>query len=68
MSLRNNLISGGERKDVDAAVKLMVRGNAVLPDSPRSKDTYLNQAHPSVTSSCCVHQFVRSLTKFDFDK
>ena len=65
MSLRNNLISGGEGKDVAHAAKLMVRGNAVLPDSPRSKDTYLSQARPSVTSSCCVHQFVRSQNEFD---
>ena len=66
MSLRNNLISGGEVSDVAHAAKLMVRGNAVLPDSPRSKDTYLSQAHPSVTWLRCVHQFVRSHTKFGF--
>ena len=56
MSLRNNLIGGGEGKDVADAVKLMVTDNAVLSDSSRSKDTYMNQAHPTVTSSCCVHQ------------
>jgi hypothetical protein len=71
MSLRNNLISGGEGKDVADAAKLRVIDNAVLSDSSRSKDTHMNQAHPSVTSLRCVnhvHQFVRSLTKFDFDK
>ena len=66
MSLHNNLISGGEGKDVADAAKLMVTDSAVLPDSPRSKDTYMNQAHPSVTWLRCVHQFVRSLTKFGF--
>ena len=72
MSLRNNLISGGEGKDVADAAKLMVTDNAVLSDSPRSKDTHMNQAHPSVTWLRCVHQFdsrfsqfVRSQMKFD---
>ena len=64
MSLRNNLISGGEGKDVADAAKLMATDNAVLPDSPRSKDTYLNQAHPSATSVRCVHQFVSSVNSF----
>ena len=50
----------------------MVTDSAVLPDSPRSKDTYMDQANPSVTWLRCVHQFdsrfsqfVRSQMKFD---
>ena len=39
MSLRNNLISGGEGSDVAGKAKLMVTDSAVLPDSSRSKDT-----------------------------
>ena len=66
MSLGNNLISGGKLNAVADAAKLMVTDSAVLPDSSRSKDTYMNQAHPSVTWLRCVHQFVRSLTKFGF--
>ena len=57
MSLRNNLTSGGEGNAVAHAAELMGTDNAVLPDSPRSKDTYLGQAHPSVTWLRCVHQF-----------
>ena len=65
MSLRNNLISGGEGNAVADAAKLMATDNAVLSDSPRSKDTYMVQAHPSVTWLRCVHQFVRSQNEFD---
>ena len=54
MSLRNNLISGGGVNAVAGLAKLRVIDNAVLSDSSH------NPAHPSVTSSCCVHQFVRS--------
>jgi hypothetical protein len=62
---------GGLNAVADAA-KLRVIDNAVLSDSSRSKDTYLGQAHPSVTWLRCVHQFdsrfsqfVRSQMKFD---
>ena len=68
MSLGNNLISGGGLNAVADAAKLTVTDNAVLSDLPRSKDTHMNPAHPSVTSLPCDHQFVRSLTKFDSDK
>ena len=44
------------------AAKLVETDNAVLSDSPRSRDTYLNQAHPSLPSVTCVHQFIRSQT------
>ena len=65
MSLGNNLISGGEGKDVAAAAGMMVTDNAVLSDLSRSKDTLTNPAHPSVTWLRCVHQFVRSQNEFD---
>ena len=65
MSLRNNLISGGEGNAVAHAAELMGTDNAMLPDLSRFKDTHMNPAHPSVTSSCCVHQFVRSQNEFD---
>ena len=60
MSLGNNLISGGEVSYVKAAANLMVTDNAVLSDSPRSKDTTMNPAHRPLTSARSVHQFVRS--------
>ena len=72
MSLRNNLISGEEGKDVAAAAGMMVTDNAMLSDLSRSKDTLTNPAHPSVTWLRCVHQFdsrfsqfVRSQNEFD---
>ena len=46
MSLRNNLISGGEGKGVAHAAKLRVIDNAVLSDSSRSKDSHMSQRTP----------------------
>ena len=50
MSLRNNLISGGEGNAGAHAAELMGTDNAMLPDSSRSKDTHMNPAHFSITS------------------
>ena len=55
----------GEENDVAHAAELVVTDNAVLSDLPRSKDTTMNPAHPSVTSLRCVHQFVRSQSQID---
>ena len=54
----------GEVSDVKHPANMMVTDNAVMLDSPRSKDLYMNPAHRPLTSSRCVHQFVRSQSEF----